>query len=164
MMEIVADEPVRDRRLRGDGFHRRMGIDDAGRGVEARVRDAPNADAPLLFGVTFFTSQSTVSYVSVLSSMSFGPFGLTVRPHVHELAFGHPAAAHVLVHEDDPRALNFSEGPSSFRIVIDSVRRDACTACASAESDKTAEVSFGTYTAVNRRTPSRIGIWYSYLV
>ena len=55
---------------------------------------------PLWLG-TCLISQSIVSNVSVLSSMSVRAGLLRpVRPHVDELALRHPAAAHILVDDD----------------------------------------------------------------
>ena len=61
VMEVVADEPVGDRRLRRGGLQRGMRVDDAGGGVEAGIRDAPHARRCRCCPGTFFTSQSIVS-------------------------------------------------------------------------------------------------------
>ena len=55
---------------------------------------------PVLRG-TCASTQSIVSYVSVLSSVATGARHSFPRRHVHEVALGHESSANVLIHEDE---------------------------------------------------------------
>ena len=44
MVEVVAGEPIVDRRLRADGLQGRVGVDHAAVGVKAGIGNAPLAD------------------------------------------------------------------------------------------------------------------------
>src|SRR5438045_7941388 len=53
VMKIVADEPVRYRRLRRCGFEGRMCVDNSCRRVKTRIRNAPHTDASAVVGKVF---------------------------------------------------------------------------------------------------------------
>ena len=79
---------------------------------------------PLLAG-TFFTSQSMVSYVSVLSSVSRGPSKWVLCDrNVDELAFREIASANVLVDEDEAFLLEGFRLAQHRTVVVDAVGRD----------------------------------------
>src|SRR5258706_4594816 len=48
VVHVVAMKPVRDGSLRRDRLDGRMSVDAGHRGVEARIRNAPDADAPVV--------------------------------------------------------------------------------------------------------------------
>src|SRR2546423_5123587 len=47
VVEVVADEPVRDRRLRRSSLDSRVGIDNGRRCIETWIRDSPDSHPPV---------------------------------------------------------------------------------------------------------------------
>ena len=80
-----------------------------------------------------------------------------------ERSFGAVPAAHILQREDEFFFRVVLSGPPRLGIHIFAVRLD-CIRRAREQDRIRLSLSFGTYTAVNRWTPSRIGMLYSYLV
>ena len=101
MVHVVAEEPVGLRRLRRDGFERGMRVHQRRRREEAPVRDAP--DRPLghcCAGRASAASRWCRTH-RVLSSVLRGAGHPLPRRHVLEVALGHEAPAHILIHEDE---------------------------------------------------------------
>ncbi len=77
-----------------------MGVDDGGRGVEAGIGDAPDANLAVVVGHMLEQELDGVvgvgGVVDILRRFLF----VDVGTHLDELAFAHPAAAHILVDED----------------------------------------------------------------
>src|SRR6185437_10369312 len=81
---VVAHPEVHDGRLRTGGFDGGIAVDDAGRGVEAGIADAKDADLALLLAM-FLSSQSTVSDMSVDSSMPLPSLEGVISNHLPSL-------------------------------------------------------------------------------
>ena len=122
VMPVVAHEPVHQRRLRRRGLEGRVGIDHAGRRVEARVRNSPLADAAVVARHIFHEPIDRVPRVAGFVDVAGAPLVGDVRPNVDEFAFRHPAAAHILRHEDVPLVGKLAARPQSRRIFVHSVR------------------------------------------
>ena len=99
MVIVVAVKPVRDRRLWRDRFDCRMTIDAGHRSVKARIRDAVDADAPVV--VRNVLDEPIDRVVRVAGFVNLVPFLVgNVRTHVLVLALTHITPAHVPVNKD----------------------------------------------------------------
>ena len=127
-MHVVAMKPVRDRRLRRDGFDCRMTIDAGHRGVKARIRNAVDADPAVVVRHVLNQPIDGVVGVGGLVDLLAGLVG-NVRPHVFVLAFAHVAPAHVLIDKDVAFAREQFIGAQRRLELIRAVGRDAVTAC-----------------------------------
>ena len=84
-----------------DRLHRRVGVDHAGDGVETRVRDARLPDLAVVpLHVLQQPLDGVVGVAALVDLLAL--LRWVVRPHIDELALGHPPPAHVLVDEDVP--------------------------------------------------------------
>ena len=88
MMTKIIEEPVGNRRLRRHGFQSGVGVDHAGRGIEARVRDAPEADPAVMVGNVCQQPFDRVVGVGAFVNVFLAFFLVQMRPHVHEPSFG----------------------------------------------------------------------------
>ena len=123
-MEVVAYEPVGDRRLGRGGVERRVGVDRGHRGVEARVRDAPDPDLAVVEADALQEPLDRVPGVARLVHV-LRALGGVEGPHVHELALRHEAAPHVLVDEDEPLLRRRFRGAHAVGVGVAPVGRDA---------------------------------------
>ena len=82
-----------------------MGVDDAGRRVEPRIRDAPKADAPVVARHVLQQPFDRVVGVRALVDVRVPFRRVDVRAHLDEIALGEIPAAHILKHEDVPGAI-----------------------------------------------------------
>ena len=87
-------------RLGRGGLERGMRVDHAGGGVEAGIGDAPHADLAVVVGDVLDQPLDGVVGVGAFVGVLRAALDGAVRRHVDELAFGHVAAADVLVDED----------------------------------------------------------------
>ncbi len=124
VVEVVADEPVGDRRLGRGGDERRVGVDRGHRGVEARVRDAPDPDLSVVEANALQEPLDRVPGVARLVHV-LRSLGGVEGPHVHELALRHEAAPHVLVDEDEPLLRRRVRGAHAVGVGVAPVGRDA---------------------------------------
>ncbi len=125
VMEVVADEPVGDGRLGRHGLERGVGVDHAGGGVEARVRDAPHAHAAVVPGDVLQQPLDRVVRVRALVDVRRARLLREVRPHVDELALRHHPPAHVLVDEDVALAHEAGGRPETVLVRVGAVGRHA---------------------------------------
>jgi hypothetical protein len=123
-MHVIADPPVETRRLRRHRDQRRVGVDRGGRGVEAGVRDAPDAGLAVVLGDVGQEPGDRVVGVGRLVGLGPGLVG-DVGPHVDELALGHPGAADVLADEDVAGALEVDGRRQGRRVARGAVGREA---------------------------------------
>ncbi len=100
VMEVVADEPVGDGRLRRDSLERGMRVNGSHGGVEARIGDAPDADASIVVGNVLDEPVDAVIGVTGLVNIAGSFFVRDVGTHVLEGAFAEELSAHVLVDKD----------------------------------------------------------------
>ena len=86
VMEVVPDKPVRHRRLRGDGLNRGMRINGSHGSVEARVRDAPDANIAVVIANVLDEPVNGVVGIGGLVDVPRTGFMRNIRPHIHEIA------------------------------------------------------------------------------
>ena len=97
MQEVIADEHILGRRLRGDRFQRRVRIDGRDRGGPAAVGHAEHADLAIIVGQIF--DQPVDAVIGVGGFVDAVRFCLE-RTQVHKLAPRSKPAADVLKDED----------------------------------------------------------------
>ena len=98
--EVVAAHPLAHRRLGRGDLERGVRLDGGHGGVEARVARAAHADAAVVGPHVGDQPLDGVVGVAALVDVARAGLGGNERPDVGERAFAHPAAAHVLVHDD----------------------------------------------------------------
>ena len=121
MVEIVPNEPVNDRRLRAGGFQGGVGVNHAGGGIEAGIGNTTLAHTAIVAGDFF--QQELDGVVSVGTFIKVGwPLVGFMGADIQEGAFGHPAAADILVDKDIARFLEKVGWPKLFAIVVNAIR------------------------------------------
>ena len=107
---VALAEQINHRRLGRGGLDGGVRVDDARRRVEARIRDAPDADASVVVGDV--VDQPIDGVVHVRARIDIGGRFLLVevRGHLDEFALGLEAPAHVLVDEDVARLVEILGG------------------------------------------------------
>ena len=120
-VHVVAAEPVGDRRLRRHRLECRVRVDGAGRGIEARVGDAPLADPAVVERNMAQQPLDAVEGVAALVDVLRPVLERLVRPHVYEFAFRHVAAAHVLKNEDEALFLVLGAGCEHGLVLVGTV-------------------------------------------
>ena len=125
VVDIVAEEPVDQGRLGRDRLERRVGVDQAGGGVEARIRDAPEADLAVVVRHVLDQPIDRVERVAALVDV-LGPGLLDdLRADVHERPAGAEAAPHVLIRDNVSRLAEQRRGPEILLVAVDPVGLDA---------------------------------------
>ncbi len=102
-----------------------VGVDDAGGGVEAGIGDAPHADLAVVVGDVVNEPLDGVVGVGAFVGILGAALDGAVRRHVDEIAFGHVAAADVLVDEDELLAAEFIRRAEGGLVVLHAVGPDA---------------------------------------
>ena len=118
---VVAQVVIGHRRLRGHRHQRRMRVDHARRGEEARLRDAPHAD--LRHGARNVLEQpfDRVVGVGTLVHVLRAVLHRLVGREDREVALAHEAAANVGVHEDELLAGEQFRRPERVAVLIRAV-------------------------------------------
>ena len=96
VMEVVPDEPVRDRGLRRDRLERRVGTRQGRRRVETRIRHAQDSDPAVVVRDVLDQPLDRVPRIAAFVDVLGPLFVRIVWAHIHELALAHVAAADVL--------------------------------------------------------------------
>ena len=125
VMAIVAEVPVDERRLRTRRLVRRMCVDHAGGGEEARRRDAPRADATVVVRDVLDQPVDRVVGVGAFVDVLGAVLDVDVRRHVLEVALRHEPPARVLVDEDETVVAEPRRGTEPGRVLVGAVGRDA---------------------------------------
>ena len=99
-MPVVADEPIQDRCLGRGRLEGRMCLDDSGGSVVAGIRDTPHADSAIVAWYVLYEPIDGVPRIGALVKIPLSTLLGTMRTHVDELPFRHPAPAYVLIGED----------------------------------------------------------------
>ena len=102
-----------------------MGIDHAGGGVEAWIRDAPLANFAIVIGHILNEPVDCVEGIAAFVGVLLTFFNGAVRGHVGELAFAHVASTNVLGDEDVASFDEVVGGAEAGGVVVDSVGSDA---------------------------------------
>ena len=121
VMPVVGGKPVRDGRLGRDGLERGVRVNQAHGGVKAGIRNAPHADPAVVVGNVFDQPLDGVPGVRAFVEIFRAGLRRLVRAHVVELAFGHPAAADVLVDKDVALLLEDKRGADGVAVAIAAV-------------------------------------------
>lgn len=100
MVEVITDKPVGDGSLGAGNLKRGVSIDHAGGDIEARVGNAPGADAAIVVGQILDEPFNGVVGIGGFIDILGGGLGCAVRCHVDELPFAHVLAANVLIDDD----------------------------------------------------------------
>ena len=121
---VVAHVEIGDRRLRRGGTDRRMRVDDAGRRVEARIGNTPDADTAVMVRHVLEQPVDAVVHVAAFVDIGHGLLHIMMRRHLQPAAFGHVAAAHVLEDVDVAglvELLGRADVPAGPAVLVDTV-------------------------------------------
>jgi len=99
MVEVVPLEPVQHGCLGRHRAHGRMGVDQPGGGVEARIAHPPLAHPAVVTGDVLEQPGHRIVGVGAFVHPGPGPGVGPDRGEIDEGAFAHVLAAHILVHE-----------------------------------------------------------------
>ena len=118
VMPVIAQEPVGDRGLRGDGLERRVGARDRRGGVKTWVGDAENPDAPVVALDVLDEPVDRIVRIGRFIDVGGAWRPGQLRPDVLEGALAHVAAAHVLEHQDVPVLEHVAKGADLARELV----------------------------------------------
>ena len=121
---VVAHVVIGDGGLRGDGDERGVGVDHAGGGVEAGLRDAVHADFGGVVGNVLDEPVDGVVGVGALVGIFGAALDRLVGADDDVIAFAHVAAADVLVGEDEFFAGEEFGGAEGGAVLVGAVGRD----------------------------------------
>jgi hypothetical protein len=102
-----------------------VGVDHAGRGVEAGIGDAHDAGLAVVAGHVVEKEFECVVHVGAFVDIFRRFFYVDVRAHLDEGAFGHVAAADILIDEDIASLFKFIRWAEVLPILVFAVRVDA---------------------------------------
>ena len=122
---IVAQEKVSHGRLRAGCGQRRVRIDDGRRGIEAGVRDSPDADLTVVVGNVLEEVVDGVVGIGGVIHVLGRLLVVDVRTHLDIVALAHPAASHILIDEDVAALFELLGGAEVMRILVFAVRANA---------------------------------------
>ena len=118
VMEIVADEPIGNRRLRRGALERGVRVDHARRRVKARIGNAHHADFAVVVRHLLHQPIDRVVGIGALINVPRPGLHLLVWTHVDKFAFRTVAPAHVLQHEDELLLRVMLERPSGIEVTV----------------------------------------------
>ncbi len=125
VVAVVAHEKIRHRSLRRSGLERGMRVNDAGRGIEARIRDAPDADASVVVGHMLQQIIDGVGGVGAIVHILWRFLHVDVGTHFYKGPLRHVAPANILIDEDISGFFKFIRGTEALGILVYTVGSNA---------------------------------------